>query len=658
MRSGFHSESGPNREGEGRTVEQLRVRRAQRDTRDEGYRVKARARRRGGRGRRRGRRESSAPPPQKPGFFAWLKSLFGFGRKETEKRPRRGSASLDQQEKRVLEDFQKQFGITFRDPGLLKLALTHRSYLSVTGQGPRESNERLEFLGDSVLGLVTSEYLYRRHPDEHEGQLTKTKSLLVSKAILSRRALRMGLGRFVLMSHSEVESGGRQRLSILADAFESVLGAVYLDQGFEVAREYIHKHLLAESDSIVADKRHTNYKSHLQEYVQSTYRTHPVYRIRSENGPDHSKYFMVEVMVGRRTLGEGRGHNKKEAEQAAARDALERVEKSRGGVREPQPEPTRERAPAVRAVERDEEGDAPAESRRRRRGRRGGRGRGQETEAIAAPVPVEDETDLELVGDAGEAADPVEERLERAAEAPAELAELEPEDDDADDELEEDDADFDAEDDAEDEDEDEDDDDDDDDDEIADAAAAELDDEGALDDLEDDEVVEEIVDEPAERPRAMLTDDAKPAPVVSAPVATERSATPAAQPSAPPPAAPMAWGRSSRRATGKPAPAADKGPAPGPMTEPVPPPAASLPDEPVEQAAQEALHVDPYDLHEAPEEGGAVEVVPPVEEDSDDDEVDARIEEMERAMANFGQRKGGGTPSRRGQGFGRRNRGR
>lgn len=271
----------------------------------------------------------------------------------------------------------KQYGIAFEDPGLLKLALTHRSYLSVTGQGPRESNERLEFLGDSVLGLVTSEYLYRRHPDEHEGQLTKTKSLLVSKAILSRRALRMGLGRYVLMSHSEVESGGRQRLSILADAFESVLGAIYLDQGFETARKFIHQWLLAESDAITSDKRHTNYKSHLQEYVQSTYRTHPVYRIRSEYGPDHQKHFMVEVMVGRRTLGEGRGHNKKEAEQAAARDALERVEKVRRDAREPGAAGTDAGG-----------GEDSGEGRRRRRGRRS-RSRDREAAgeaAAAAPL--------------------------------------------------------------------------------------------------------------------------------------------------------------------------------------------------------------------------------------------------------------------------------
>jgi ribonuclease-3 len=257
----------------------------------------------------------------------------------------------------VLADFCRAYGLAFRDKELLKLALTHRSYLSVTGQGPRESNERLEFLGDSVLGLVTSEYLYRRFPDEHEGQLTKIKSLLVSKAILSRRALHMGLGRYMLLSHSEVESGGRQRLSILADAFESVIGAVYLDLGFEAARAFIERWLLRDAEEIVADKRHTNYKSALQEYVQNKFRTHPVYRIRSEMGPDHSKHFHVEVVVGRRTLGEGRGANKKDAEQAAARDAIERVG---GGPRREAREDPDDRPRRPRRSERDEDA-APAE---------------------------------------------------------------------------------------------------------------------------------------------------------------------------------------------------------------------------------------------------------------------------------------------------------
>ena len=295
-------------------------------------------------------------------------------------------------EARVIADFARHYGITFNRPDLLKLALTHRSYLSVSGQGPRESNERLEFLGDSVLGLVTSEFLYREHPNEHEGQLTKTKSLLVSKAILSRRALAMGLGRFVLMSQSEIESGGRQRLSILADAFESVVGAIYLDQGFEAARSFIVRALLRDTREIVADKRHTNYKSHLQEYVQSTFRTHPVYRIRSELGPDHSKQFNVEVMVGRRVLGTGRGRNKKEAEQAAARNALEQVE-----TRTPS-EPRASRGVSVSegaglgsASPGAEVGEL--DPRRRRRGRRGGRGRrgrdGGEGEPRASESPPE-----------------------------------------------------------------------------------------------------------------------------------------------------------------------------------------------------------------------------------------------------------------------------
>ncbi len=341
----------------------------------------------------------------KPSLFGWLKSLFVRAPKPEASREQ----ALGAQEQRVLAEFCRQYSVPFRDLSLLKLALTHRSYLSVTGQGPRESNERLEFLGDSVLGLTTSEYLYRRHPDEHEGQLTKTKSLLVSKAILSRRALRMGLGRFVLMSHSEVESGGRQRLSILADAFESVLGAIYLDQGFEAARAFIHQHLLSESDAITSDKRHTNYKSHLQEYVQNAFRTHPVYRIRSEYGPDHSKHFMVEVMVGRRTLGEGRGHNKKEAEQAAARDALEKVEKVRRSTREEgdevvdtaPAEETREREPRRGRGGRDRDRDDERGS----RGRDRDRDRHEESERpaavtrVPAPLPVSEPEPVEDTDD-------------------------------------------------------------------------------------------------------------------------------------------------------------------------------------------------------------------------------------------------------------------
>ncbi len=503
----------------------------------------------------------------------------------------------------------KQFGITFRDPGLLKLALTHRSYLSVTGQSPRESNERLEFLGDSVLGLVTSEFLYRRHPDEHEGQLTKTKSLLVSKAILSRRALRMGLGRYVLMSHSEIESGGRQRLSILADAFESVLGAIYLDQGFETARGFIHKHLLADSDEIVADKRHTNYKSHLQEYVQSTYRTHPVYRIRSEYGPDHSKHFMVEVMVGRRTLGEGRGHNKKEAEQAAARDALESVKRLRGGESSGRDE-TREPEREAR-----EERDGGGEGRRRRR-RRGGRGRSGDLAATnaepleALAIGAEDaEPDERLAG--GESEFDLEviepETASDRHESPLASKQPEPVDDDEDelvDDLDEDEVEEDE---------------------------VEEDDEDSEDEAEeDDDVVDDLDEEDDEE----FVDEDEDVAHVAAPAREPGASSSAAEPAAgepssvrrPHPAPTAAFGRPSRRSTrsaSRPQPA-----------EPAAVPIAS--PQPEQPAAHEELHVDPFGV-EDPEP--VEDVAAKQAREAAAREAEERAAEMERAMANFGQRR-------------------
>ncbi len=512
----------------------------------------------------------------------------------------------------MLAEFCKHFKVPFRDMGLLKLALTHRSYLSVTGQGPRESNERLEFLGDSVLGLVTSEALYRRHPDEHEGQLTKTKSLLVSKAILSRRALKMGLGRFVLMSHSEVESGGRQRLSILADAFESVLGAIYLDQGFEVSRQFIHTHLLSESDAIVADKRHTNYKSHLQEYVQSTFRTHPVYRIRSEYGPDHSKHFMVEVMVGKRSLGEGRGHNKKEAEQAAARDALEKVSRVRTAAREEDapegdeddilPEPSGVGAPRESSEDRD--------GRNRRRGRRGGRGRrvGSEsgTHAPASRSSAEGEAhDLEAPDDAP---------LEPQAPTPAVAAATEsrPVSRHA--------ADYDEDDDEE-----------------------EVDDTGVIDDEDVDEV-EEDDDEPDDEfdeSDDEREDDSDEEPVESparfeTPAPRVIAATTAPIPTPPAAPAPVAYGRGNRRGSARRPAAATS--------------VAATNIGPVDAAepstAHEELRVDVFGHEEGDTVVPSIEVespTPAASKREDDPKELARIEEMERAMENFGRRRSGGT---------------
>lgn len=598
----------------------------------------------------------------KPSFLGWLKSLFFRAPKPEVSREQ----ALDAQEQRVLAEFCRQYSIPFRDLSLLKLALTHRSYLSVTGQGPRESNERLEFLGDSVLGLTTSEYLYRRHPDEHEGQLTKTKSLLVSKAILSRRALRMGLGRFVLMSHSEVESGGRQRLSILADAFESVLGAIYLDQGFEAARAFIHQHLLSESDAITSDKRHTNYKSHLQEYVQNAFRTHPVYRIRSEYGPDHSKHFMVEVMVGRRTLGEGRGHNKKEAEQAAARDALEKVEKVRRSAREEGDaevdvavvEETREREPRrgrggrdrdderggrgrdrdrdrerprdeeaerpapvsrpepVRAVpaeavedtddERDDardEGEESANGRRRRR-RRGGRRRGGARDAEGSERTPHSSDDEPVSAPSSEPSR--QSQRDSFVEAVrAEMREITGDDQDDDQEP-----------------------------EPLETARRDTrahDDDGRTftpaaiahdDDDDDDDADETAWSAPARAEREVSEER-----VVREPVAEPRP-----QPATPPAARPqpVAFGRGRRRNTPAAAPAAPSGPTPGPIDEAV---AAAEAARAVPRAPEPAYEPEP----ELPP---VVDVTPPdTEPEETEAEREARIDEMERALDNFGRRR-------------------
>lgn len=233
--------------------------------------------------------------------------------------------------------FERKAGIRFRDRSILEQALTHRSFLGCNGGDPARSNERLEFLGDAVLELVVIEHLYGGFPIDREGELTKKKSLLVSKGVLAHRAEQMGLGSFILLSESERESGGRERASILADAFEAVVGAIYLDRGLDGARRFIREQLLRTATSILEDRAHLNYKSLLQEYVQAKHKTHPRYRVVTELGPDHMKLFTVEVSVRGILLGKGQGHNKKEAEQSAAGDALGRLRDDEGATPTPPP---------------------------------------------------------------------------------------------------------------------------------------------------------------------------------------------------------------------------------------------------------------------------------------------------------------------------------
>jgi len=222
----------------------------------------------------------------------------------------------------LIHDCHADLGVAFNSRALLCKALTHRSALQGNGNDVEDSNERLEFLGDSVLELVVNEHLFRHYPDKREGDLTKMKSLLVSRSVLARRAVTMKLGRYLFLSQAEDEAGGRTRPSILADAYEAVLGAVYLDRGFGAARLFVKRHLLDDAEAILADQTHANFKNMLQELVQAEYKTYPRYRTSSEDGPDHKKQFTVEVMVHGKAFGAGKGANKKQAEQEAAKAAL------------------------------------------------------------------------------------------------------------------------------------------------------------------------------------------------------------------------------------------------------------------------------------------------------------------------------------------------
>ncbi len=213
----------------------------------------------------------------------------------------------------------------FKDTDLLDLALRHRSFVYSNEEEGITSNERLEFLGDAVLDLIVTEDLFRRHPSKREGELTQIKSLLVSKAVLAQKAREIGIGDFLYLSREEDLAGGRGRTSILGDGFEAVLGAIYLDGGLEPAQGFVTAHLLRNQEEITSDGTYLNFKSALLEHAQSEGRGHPRYLVHAEEGPDHRKTFTVEVLVAGDRVGLGQGRSKKEAQQMAAREALEHL---------------------------------------------------------------------------------------------------------------------------------------------------------------------------------------------------------------------------------------------------------------------------------------------------------------------------------------------
>ena len=223
-------------------------------------------------------------------------------------------------------ELEKKLNYTFRDRKLLSEALSHSSYANEHRSAGLKSNERLEFLGDSVLGFVTAEFLFAQHPDLPEGDLTRIRAALVCEQSLFEVAQKLDLGRYLKLGRGEEAGGGRKRTSILADATEAVFAAVYLDGGIGAASALIHRVLLDAEREEVVEERRRDYKTALQELVQRTPGRTITYQLVEETGPDHCRGFVMEVSVDGQAAGRGEGRSKKEAEQAAARAALEAME--------------------------------------------------------------------------------------------------------------------------------------------------------------------------------------------------------------------------------------------------------------------------------------------------------------------------------------------
>ena len=219
------------------------------------------------------------------------------------------------------EELEKKIEYTFRDKKLLQTALTHSSFANEVKEKRCENNERLEFLGDAVLGIIAADYLYFHNYHVPEGELTRLRAMMVCEKSLYEFAQQLELGRYLRLGRGEENTGGRERSSILADAFEAVVAAVYIDGGLEAARKYVtafaDRFFSTRISSSVKD-----YKTALQEIVQKNHGERLEYVLTAENGPDHEKLFIVEVHLNSNIIGEGRGGSKKEAEQMAAKEAL------------------------------------------------------------------------------------------------------------------------------------------------------------------------------------------------------------------------------------------------------------------------------------------------------------------------------------------------
>lgn len=226
---------------------------------------------------------------------------------------------------------KKKLGFEFNDIGLLVTALTHRSYVNEHQKTVHEHNERLEYLGDAVLELVTSDFLFRNY-DYPEGVMTAVRAALVRTESIGEAGKELGYEPLVRMSKGEKKGSERAHDSILADCFEAVTGAIYLDQGYEVARDFIAKHILVKIDTVLDEESWRDPKSYMQELAQKYDGQTPVYRTLKEDGPDHDKIFTVGVYVGETLKGTGTGHSKQEAQTEAAREGIRKYRAKKKAV--------------------------------------------------------------------------------------------------------------------------------------------------------------------------------------------------------------------------------------------------------------------------------------------------------------------------------------
>ena len=266
----------------------------------------------------------------------------------TQKR-RDNLVALNPERKKELQLFEKHARIRFRRLEFLNQAFTHRSFAHEAGENG-ENNERLEFLGDSVLGLVVAEYVYATLPDQPEGELARIKSFVVSEASLSEIARGLRVDNFILIGKGEEYSGGRSKKTILADCLEAIIGAYYLDSGFPAADRFVRTMLIPELNKVLENRHAKDYKTLLQEWVQKRNKTYPKYRVVQKTGPDHDKTFWIEVHVGDRSFGAGKGKNKKEAEQEVARLAWESMTGGDKASRPEKPSPA-PRSPSTPRIE-------------------------------------------------------------------------------------------------------------------------------------------------------------------------------------------------------------------------------------------------------------------------------------------------------------------